>query len=72
MTPSEVSAELYGMPIWEELALDQRLIDYFIGLRPHNLDTLPTLVAATSAMVRDLPLSKRLSLDREYYPELYI
>ena len=66
------SLEHHGIPIWEEAALDQRLIDYFIGLSPRSWDTLPTLVAATSAMVRDLPLSKRLSLDREYYPELYV
>ena len=72
MTPSEVRAEYYGISIWEEAALDQRLIDYFIALSSHNRDTLPTLVAATSAMVRDLPLSKRLSLDREYYPEFYV
>ena len=85
MTPSEATTairrtqtfssftdEYFGISIFEEMQLDQRLIEYYLSLNRYQSDTWPTLVSATSAMVRDLPLSKRLSLDREYYPELYI
>lgn len=62
----------FGTSISDEIQLDQRLIEYYLSLNRYQSDTWPTLVSATSAMVIDLPLSKRLSLDREYYPELYI
>ena len=64
--------EYFGISISDEIQLDQRLIEYYLSLNRYQSDTWPTLVSATSAMVRDLPLSKRLSLDREYYPEFYV
>ena len=72
-TFSTFTDEYFGISISDELQLNQRLIEYYLSLNNrYQSDTWPTLVSATSAMVRDLPLSKRLSLDREYYPELYI
>ncbi len=64
---------LQGLSVYQEYAINNRLIYYYINRFGHVLFALrSTLHEATRDMVESLPLSERQSLDQQLFPEYYL
>ena len=64
---------LQGLPVYQEYAINNRLIYYYIDRFGHVPFALrSTLYEATRDMVESLPLSERQSLDQQLFPEYYL
>ena len=64
---------LQGLSVYQEYAINNRLIYYYINRFGHVPFALrSTLHEATRDMVESLPLSERQSLDQQLFPEYYL